>query len=412
MDESVSMHHGLIVLLLMVPTLLFSPSSSHAHSTGEHAPLLHGDTSESFEPSSEYGFNPRADTVTKLGILRQAVRLLPNVPEYRLNLADALLRVGDLDAAIEECRAAIRLQQDDGRAYLQLGLLFSAKQDWRTAASALTKAIRLEPNLPHAHYSLGHVHYSLGDMTAAVQSYRQALELYPHFPDAHYRLALLLRVIGQTQEAAQHMEAAAIDGVPQARFFLGNAYKDGQGVDKNLGLAIFWWMQAIELGQQTAYDSLSKLRRQTLAPGLPTQRRVELFKGLQSYRTILWNDYPEMSRVSDRQSLGKVLLGQGRGEDAFWVLIKECATLGEEAHTELAALYEAGLFPSLKPFDKRILACFQSTAADGFVPAKKILARIYAKGLGLDTDVVKAKAILKDLPKQETESLLNELDLR
>jgi tetratricopeptide (TPR) repeat protein len=412
MDESVSMHHGLIVLLLMVSTLLFSSSSSHAHSTGEHAPLLHGDTSESFEPSSEYGFNARTDTVTELGILRQAVRLLPNVPEYRLNLADALLRVGDLDAAIEECRAAIRLQQDDGRAYLQLGLLFSAKQDWRTAASALTKAIRLEPNLPHAHYSLGHVHYSLGDMTAAVQSYRQALELYPHFPDAHYRLALLLRVIGQTQEAAHHMEAAAIDGVPQARFFLGNAYKDGQGVEKNLGLAIFWWMQAIELGQQTAYDSLSKLRRQTLAPGLPTQRRVELFKGLQSYRTILWNDYPDMSRVSDRQSLGKVLLGQGRGEDAFWVLIKECATLGEEAHTELAALYEAGLFPSLKPFDKRILACFESTAADGFVPAKKILARIYAKGLGLDTDALKAKAILKDLPKQETESLLNELGLR
>ncbi|MDH5348400.1 MAG: tetratricopeptide repeat protein [Nitrospira sp.] len=412
MHESVPMRPGLNVFLLTVSALLFSWSPTHAHSTGEHASLLHGDPSESFEPSSEFGFNERADTVTELGILRRAVRLLPNVPEYRLKLADALLRVGDLDAAIEECRAAIRLQQDDGRAYLQLGLLFSAKQDWRAAVSALTEAIRLEPNLPHAHYSLGHVHYSLGDVTAAVQSYRQALELYPHFPDAHYRLALLLRVIGQTQEAARHMGAAAIDGVPQARFFLGNAYKDGQGVEKNLGLAIFWWMQAIELGQQTAYDSLSKLRRQTLAPGLTTQRRMELLKGLQSYRTILWNDYPDMSRVSDRQSLGKVLLGQGRGEEAFWVLIKECAALGEEAHTELASLYEAGFAPSLKPFDKRILACFESTAADGFVPAKKFLAPIYAKGLGLDPDTPKAKALLKDLPKRETKSLLNELGLR
>jgi len=405
------MHPGLIFLLLTVSALLLSSPATHAHSTGEHAPVLHGDTSESFDPSSEFEFNERADTVTELGILRQAVRLLPNVPEYRLKLADALLRVGDLDAAIEECRAAIRLQQDDGRAHLQLGLLFSAKQDWRTAASALTEAIRLEPNLPHAHYSLGHIHYSLGDVTAAVQSFRQALELHPRFPDAHYRLALLLRVIGQPQEAAHHMEAAAIDGVPQARFFLGNAYKDGQGVEKDLGLVIYWWMQAIELGHQTAYDSLSKLRRQTLAPGLTTQRRAELLKGFQSYRTRLWNDYPDMHRVSDRQSLGKVLLGQGRGEDAFWVLIKECAALGEEAHTELAALYEAGSVPSLKPFDKRILACFESTAADGFVPAKKILARIYAKGLGLDTDTPKAKALLKDLPKQEAEPLLDELNL-
>jgi TPR repeat protein len=328
-----------------------------------------------------------------------------------LKLADALLHVGDLDAAIEECRAAIALQLDDANAHLQLGILFMVKQEARTAASALKEAIRLEPGLAHAHYSLGSVHYSLGNVTAAVQSYHRALELQPHFLDAHYRLALLLKVTGQEREAAHHMEAAAIDGVPQARFFLGNAYRDGQGVEKNLGLAIFWWMQAIELGQQTAYDSLSKLRRQTLAPGLTTQRRVELLKGLQSYRTILWNDYPDMSRVSDRQSLGKVLLGQGRGEDAFWVLIKECAALGEEAHTELAALYEAGLVPSLKPFDKRILACFESTAADGFVPAKKILARIYAKGLGLDTDTLKAKAMLKDLPKQETESLLDELGL-
>jgi TPR repeat protein len=286
-----------------------------------------------------------------------------------------------------------------------------AKQELRPAASALKEAIRLEPNLPHAHYSLGSVHYSLGNVTAAVQSYRRALELYPHFSDAHYRLALLLRVTGQPQEAVQHMEAAAIDGIPQARFFLGNVYKDGHGVEKNLGLAIYWWMQAIELGHQTAFDSLSKLRRQALAPGLTAQRREELLKGFQSYRTILWNDYPDMSRVSDRQSLGKVLLGQGRGEDAFWVLIKECAALSEESHTELAVLYEAGWDPYLKPFDKRIVACFESTAADGFVPAKKLLARIYAKGLGLEADIPKAKALLKSLPTQETQSLLDELGL-
>ena len=399
-------------MLFTVAVPLFSPSLSPAHSIGEHDSSSHENTSESSQATSELGTTERPDAVTELVTLRRAIRLLPDVPEYHLQLAGALLRLGELDSAIEECRSAIRLQQDDGHAYLQLGLLLSAKQDWQGAASALKEALRLEPNLSHAHYSLGKVHYSLGDVASAIQSYRRALELRPHFLDAHHHLGLLLRVTGQMREAIPHFEAAAIGGVPQARLFLGNAYKDGQGVEKNLGLAIFWWMQAIELGQQIAYDSLSKLRRQTLAPGLTVQRRLELLKGLQSYRTRLWNDYPDMHRVSDRQSLGKVLLGQGRGEDAFWVLIKECAALGEEAHTELAALYEAGLVPSLKPFDKRILACFESTAADGFVPARKILARIYAKGLGLDTDTLKAKALLKDLPKQEAEPLLDELGLR
>ena len=403
------MRPRLILLALTTAALIFVSSPTFPHSSGGHGPSVDGDSPESSGSVSGLGFNERADVVTMLEGLRRAVRLLPNDPEYRLKLAGALLRVGDLDAAIEECRAAIKLQEDDGNAHLQLGLLLMAKQEWHPAASALKKAIGLDPDLPHAHYSLGSVHYSLGNVTAAIQSYRQALELSPHFSDAHYRLALLLRVTGQAQEAAHHMEAAAIDGIPQARFFLGNAYKDGQGVEKNLGVAIFWWMQAIELGHQTAYEALSKLRRQTLAAELTAQRRTELLKGFQSYRTALWNDYPDMNRVSDRQSLGKVLLGQGRGEDAFWVLIKESAALSEEAHIELAALYEAGSPPYLKPFDKRILACFESTAADGFVPAKRILARIYAKGLGLSTDTLKAKATLRDLPKEETQSLRDKL---
>lgn len=406
------MHPRSILLALTIVGLVSSSSPIHAHSPGEHGSSIDGDSPEASGSALGLDLNKPADLITTLEGLRRAVRLIPDDPEYRLKLAEALLRIGDLDAAIEECRVAIRLQQDDGHAHLQLGLLLMAKQEWRPAASALKEAIRLEPNRPQAHYGLGSVHYSLGNMTGAIQSYRQALELSPHFSDAHYRLALLLRVTGQLQEAAQHMEAAAIDGIPQARFFLGNAYKDGHGVEKDLGSAIFWWMQAIELGHQTAYDSLSKLRRQTFAPGLTAQHRADLLKGFQSYRTALWNEYPSMSRISDRQSLGKVLLGQGRGEDAIWVLLKECAALSEEAHTELAALYETGSLPSLKPFDKRILACFESTAADGFVSAKKLLARIYAKGLGLDPDILKAKATLRDLPKQEVQSLIDELGLR
>ena len=406
------MHPGLILVPLTVAALLFSPSLTHSHSTGEHNPSLHGDTSDPPQAASESEAIERPDAVTELEALRRSTRLLPDVPEYRLQLADALLRLGELDSAIEECRSAVRLQQDDGRAHLRLGLLFSAKQDWHAAASALKEALRLDPNLPQAHYSLGNVHYSLGDVNSAMQSYRRTLDLRPHFSDAHHHLGLLLRVTGQMQEAIPHLETAAIGGVPQARLFLGNAYKDGQGVEKNLGLAVYWWMQAIELGEQISFHSLSKLRRQTLAPGLTALQRAELLKGFQSYRTLLWNDYPDMSRVSDRQSLGKALLAQGRGEDAIWVLLKECVAMSEEAHTLLATLYEAGSDPYLKPFDKRILTCFETTAADGFSSAKKLLARIYTTGLGVDADIQKAKEILNGLPKKEAQAVLNELGIR
>jgi TPR repeat protein len=399
---------SILLVLTVAATVCFS-SLARSHSPSEHSP------SESSEASGSIpglGFNEPADAMTEIASLRRTVRILPNDPDYRLQLAGALLRVGDLGAAVEECRAAITLQPDDGNAHLQLGLMLMAKQEWRAAASALGEAIRLEPNLPHAHYSLGSVQYSLGNVTAAVQSYRRTLELRPHFPDAHYRLALLLRVAGRTREAAQHLEtAAAAGGVPQARLFLGNAYQNGQGVEKNLSLAIFWWMQAADLGQQTASDSLSKMRRQALSSDSTKQRRMELQSAWQIYRNTLWNDFPEISRPSEPQSLGKVLLEQNRAEDAVPILLKECFALSEEAHAELAALYETGWDQHLKPFDKNILTCFETTSADGFAPARKILTRIYAKGLGLEANIPKAKALLKGLPKQETQSLLDELGL-
>ena len=395
-----------ILLVLTVTATVCSSSLAHSHSPSEHNP------SESTEASGSIpglGFNEPADAMTEIASLRRTVRLLPNDPDYRLQLAGALLRVGDLDAAVEECRAAITLQPNDGNAHLQLGLMLMAKQEWRAAASALGEAIRLEPDLSHAHYSLGSVQYSLGNVTAAVESYRRTLELRPLFPDAHYRLALLLRVTGRTREAAQHLETAAAGGVPQARLFLGNAYQTGQGVEKNLGLAIFWWMQAADLGQQTAANSLSKVRRQALSSESTKQRRMEFQSALQIYRNTLWDDFPDISRPSEPQSLGKVLREQNRAEDAIPILLRECFALSEEAHAELATLYEAGWDQYLKPFDKTILTCFESTSADGFTPAKKILARIYAKGLGLDADIPKAKALLKGLPKQDTQSLLDEL---
>ena len=178
----------------------------------------------------------------------------------------------------------------------------------------------------------------------------------------------------------QHLETAATGGVPQARLFLGNAYQTGQGIEKNLGLAIFWWMQAADLGQQTAADSLSKVRRQALSSESTKQRRVELQSALQNYRNTLWNDFPDISRPTQQQSLGKVLLEQNRAEDAVPVLLKECFALSKEAHAELATLYETGWEQSLKPYNKNILACFESTSADGFDPAKKILAVSMPRG--------------------------------
>jgi len=416
------MRRRLVLVLLLFTTFItqFLVHSSFAQEPEGTPPP----TIESPAPSSESSPAPmpsnehllpelmpheQVDAVMALGELRHAVLVSPQSADEHLKLADGLYRIGDLDAAIDEYRVALTLKSHNARAYLQLGVALMAKQDGHAAAIALMEAVLLDPALTHAHYSLGSVQYSLGNVTAAIQSYRRALELQPDFPDARYRLALVLKLTNRHREAAQLMEEAAIGGVPQAQYFMGNAYRNGQGVEKNPALAIRWWTKAAEFGQQRAAESLSQLRRQALSPDLSDRRRKEAADAFRRYRNELWADYTNVARNDSNESVGIALLKNNQTADAVTALLAEAFALGETAHDELAHLYDTGLDTDVVQFDKRILACFEATAIDGYIPSKKALARIYGKGLGVTPDLQKAKAVLKGLPKQEVKTILDEI---
>lgn len=352
----------------------------------------------------------REDAITTLQALRDAVRLAPMRAETRLKLAQGLYRIADFDAALDECRAALLLEPDNAHAHLQLGIVLTAKQDWRTAASALKDAIRLNQDLADAHYTLGSVLYALGHVKGAIQSYRRTLELRPGFPDARYRLALLLKLSNREQEATQLMEDAARDGVLPAQFFLGNAYKSGQGVEKNLSLAVYWWAQASALNYEPATDTLAKLRRQALSITVPERRRKEALDAFQTYRESLWKDIPGDHRSGD-ETVGTSLLKENRTDEAVATLIAETYALSDVAQDALSKLYETGGEPHLARYDRSILACLETVARDGFLSAKYTVARIYAKGLGVTPDRPKAKTLLKHFPKQEAATLLREWSL-
>jgi TPR repeat protein len=358
---------------------------------------------------SEFTKPEREDAVFMLGELRSAARMSPHSADDRLKLARGLYRIGDLDAALDECRVALKIESHNARAYLQLGVTLMAKQDGHAAALALAEAVLLDPQLTHAHYSLGSVQYSLGNRAAAILSYRRALELQPNFPDARYRLALVLKLANRHQDAVQFMEEAAIGGVPEAQYFTGNAYRSGQGVEKNLSLAIRWWTKAVEFGQQRAAESLSQLRRQALSPDQSERRRKDAIEAFRQYRNELWGDYPDMERIDPIESLGIALLKDHQLSNGVTALFAEAFALSETAHDELALLYETGLDSHLAQFDTRILTCFATTAADGFTPSKKALARIYGKGLGVTPDLQKAKAMLNGLSKQERNAVMDEI---
>ncbi len=416
------MRRRVVLVTILVVPLLFEPhGTSFAQTPDEQTtdpPVLESPVPPPQPPQqdehrlSEWTEQERNNAVFMLSELRGRVRTFPASAENRLKLAQGLYRVGDHDAALDECRVALKLQPSNAQALLQLGIILMAKQDGRAAATALMEAVLIDPELTHAHYVLGGVQYGLGNVTAAIHSYRRAIELQQNFPDARYRLALLLKLTNRDQEAAQFMEEAAIGGVPHAQFFSGNAYKNGQGVVKDLGRAIFWWTKAVELGHQPAADALAKLRRQALSADQPDRRRHDALEGFRAYRALLWEEFPDYNRPDEQETLGATLLKNNRPDEAVTALLQESYALSDAALNELATLYEAGWQQHLAPFDKKMLVCIEATAAEGFAPAKKTLARIYGYGLGVAPDRVKAKAALKGIPKQEAKALMDELNLQ
>jgi len=341
---------------------------------------------------------------------RQALHIEPDAKEPRLTLGRTLFQLGDTDGAIDEYRTALRFHPTVAEAHLDLGTALMAKQDWRTAMTELQEAVRLDPTLVQAYYSMGTIHYTRGNVQSAIKAYQEALRLKPDFAEAHYRLGLVLKVAGRDKDAAQELEAAALAGLAKAQYFLGNAYRSGQGVEKSQVMAITWWAQAFEQGLPEAAQALTQLRRLAAVKGnLQTKQSKAAAEAFKNYCDQLWLDFPDLDRDQPTHTVGTTLLKQGRTAEALPVLLREAYALNDISHMALVQLYEQGLDGQLPPHGQWILSYLESTAADGSVPSRIALARIYAKGLGLAPDLAKAKNYLKGLPREDVKRILEEI---
>jgi len=81
----------------------------------------------------------------------------PHSAMAHCDLASALKAKGDLDGAIAEYRAALRLQPDNAAEHCDLGHLLWTKGDRKAAFEEFRKAHRLAPNDP----TIRQVYYNL-----------------------------------------------------------------------------------------------------------------------------------------------------------------------------------------------------------------------------------------------------------
>jgi tetratricopeptide (TPR) repeat protein len=307
----------------------------------------------------------RGEMVAATTALRDVLQVRPDLVEARASLGLALYALGDLDAAVDELRAGLHRNPDAIPIRLVLASVLMAKQDWQAAHTELAQILIVRPDLLQAQYSLGVVRYALGDLNGAIDAYRRVLAGEPRHQDARYNLALVLKLAHRDDEATREFLQAARAGHGRAQYFAGTAYASGLGVERNLSLAIRWWLLSAEQGVTPAQEALTQLRQVALGRGrrVVADRQV-VEQAFREYRTGLWKDFPEL--VADgNDTVGGALLRTGRVREAVPVLIREASALSEPARRLLETLYEHGVDGQLPPHDARILGYLEAAAAEG-----------------------------------------------
>ena len=110
----------------------------------------------------------------QIAALRDLARLDPSDPLKHRALAESLMSIRDLDAAIVEFRRTLTIRPDDVIALNMMGYAAAYAGDLPTAIRVLRGYEQLRPNDPNPLDSLGDVHFALGHFREAEQFYLAA----------------------------------------------------------------------------------------------------------------------------------------------------------------------------------------------------------------------------------------------
>lgn len=99
-----------------------------------------------------------------VAVLRQLVRLKPNVPEYWNNLGITAQQAGEFAEAEHALRRSIALAPNEAQLHYHLGLLYAQQQHWQEARASQFEAVRLAPGYVDARVQGALACHACGDV--------------------------------------------------------------------------------------------------------------------------------------------------------------------------------------------------------------------------------------------------------
>ena len=144
----------------------------------------------------------------------------PSSHEAFFNLGNAVKDLGDVEGAINNYRAALRLKPDYYDALNNLGLCQKEVGSFQDALQSYQAALRFKPDYARALNNLGVLYRLLDEPDASLNAYNTAISIDPKFVDAFNNRGNLFKEFGRLDQAIADYEMVhSLD--PDYDFFFG-----------------------------------------------------------------------------------------------------------------------------------------------------------------------------------------------
>lgn len=158
-------------------------------------------------------FDEPAKVEAAVTLFREAVRVDPSYARAHAGLGEALWRRYRLDgdatgvqAALEECRLAVALDEKDAEGYVCLGTLHNGMGQHEKAAGKLELAKALDPTRDETFRGLANALEATGHTRLAEEAYKEAIALRPHYWAGYNWLGIFYFQQGRPDDAVAQFE--------------------------------------------------------------------------------------------------------------------------------------------------------------------------------------------------------------
>lgn len=139
---------------------------------------------------------------------RRALAIEPDHPKANNNLAVAFQQMGDLERAITHYRRQLTVTPMDAQAHANLGTALFEQGNTKAADEAFARALQLDPEWVPALEGRGDVARAQGRLADAGERYRNAIDLQPDAAGANYGLGAIRLAEGAQEPAIAHFRKA------------------------------------------------------------------------------------------------------------------------------------------------------------------------------------------------------------